>query len=92
MVRRFGFLACVSLAAVLASPASAPEAKAWGCYHAGFTHYGPYTGFHHYGYTRAYGGDGLYGGYRYGGYGHGLYPYGRLGYGDAYRYGYFRRW
>lgn len=73
--------------------AMSSDAQAWGVYHAGFTHYGPVTGLHHYGYTRAYGGGfGVpYGAYHYGGYHYGGYRYGAYGYG-GYRGGYYRRW
>jgi hypothetical protein len=79
------------------------RAHAWGAYHVGFTHYNPYTGFHHYGYTRLYGGGlggdgygGLYG-YHYGGLGlygddlYGGYHYGDYGLG-GYHYGFYSRW
>jgi hypothetical protein len=75
---------------------SPSDTHAWGVYHAGYTHYGPITGFHHYGYTTAYRGYPLYGGYRYGGYRYGGYHYGGYHYGaygyGAYRGGYYRRW
>jgi hypothetical protein len=85
MLRRSVVLA---LAAFLVTLALSSKAQAWGCYrHVGYTHYGPVTGLHHYGYTGYhYGGYGGYGGYHYGG-----YHYGGYGYGD-YRYGYYRRW
>jgi hypothetical protein len=73
-------------AAILVALATSSEARAWGAYHAGYTHYGPVTGFSHAGATRAYG---PYGGayhssaYHYGGY--------AGGYG-GYRAGYYRRW
>ena len=69
----FGF------AALLVTLALSSKAQAWGCYHVGYTHWGPYTGLHHYGYTEAYRGYGGYGGYHYGGYHYG-------------GYGYYRRW
>ena len=91
MLRRILLFAAAPMVLTLALSS---KAHAWGAYHVGYTHWGPYTGLHHYGYTRAYGGYGLgyhpyygygiqpyyYGGYRYGGY-----------YGGA-RYGYYRRW
>jgi hypothetical protein len=83
MMRRGLFLA---LAVVVASLVTSPRAQAWGCYHAGYTHYSPYTGLHHYGYTEASRGYGGYGGYHYGSYSG--YHYG--GYGGAYHYGYYR--
>jgi hypothetical protein len=85
---------------ILTALAVSSKAQAWGAYrHFGYTHYSPYTGLQHYGYTRAYGGYGGYdrygyAGYRYGGYGaYGAYPYG-YGYGayGAARYGYYRAW
>jgi hypothetical protein len=83
------FLAPVLLALALSS-----TAHGWGTYHVGYTHYSPYTGLQHYGYTDAYrGGYGGYSrvypssGYRYGGYRYGGYPYG-----GAVRYGYYRRY
>jgi hypothetical protein len=92
MLRKTFLLAA---AVILTALALSAKAQAWGAYHVGYTHYGPYTGLHHYGYTGAYrGGYGGYdrygyGGYRYGGY-YGGYPYG-YGYGGA-RYGYYRAW
>jgi hypothetical protein len=94
-------------AALLTALAFSSPVQAWGAYrHAGYTHYSPYTGLHHYGYTEAYrGGYGGYhygAGYHYGGYGayggyhYGAYPYGYgYGYGGAAygaRYGYYRAW
>jgi hypothetical protein len=95
-------------AVLLAALAVSSKAQAWGAYrHAGYTHYSPYTGLHHYGYTEGYrGGYGGYGGSHYGGYhyggygGYGGYHYGGYHYGygyggDAYggaRYGYYRAW
>lgn len=80
MLRRSIVLA---FAALMVSLALSSKAQAWGAYHVGYTHYGPVTGLHHYGYTGAhYGG---YGGYHYGGYHYG-------GYGGGYHYGYYRRW
>jgi hypothetical protein len=80
-------------AAVLAALALSSKAQAWGAYHAGFTHYSPYTGLHHYGYTEAYRGFGGYGEHRYGAYGYhyGGYHYGAYGAYGA-RYGFYRRW
>jgi hypothetical protein len=83
MLRKILFFA---VAPILLTLALSSKAHAWGAYHVGYTHWGPYTGLHHYGYSYAgYGGLGYrypyyYGGYRYGGY-----------YGGA-RYGYYRRW
>jgi hypothetical protein len=95
----------VAAAVIVTALAVSPKAQAWGGYrHVGYTHYSPYTGLHHYGYTEAYrGGYGdRYGGDRYGGYHYGYGGYSRYyggyhyGYGgDAYggaRYGYYRRW
>jgi hypothetical protein len=89
------------LAPMLLGLALSSKAHGWGAYHVGYTHYSPYTGLHHYGYTEAYRGGyggygyhygGSYGGaYRYGGYHYGGYPYGGM-YGGAARYGYYRRW
>jgi len=81
MLRQTFFLA---VAALLVALATSSDAQAWGAYHVGYTHYGPVTGFSHYGAT---GVGGLYGGayhssaYHYGGYGHG-----------GYSAGYYRRW
>jgi hypothetical protein len=91
----------IGVAVTLAMPVASSEAWAWGgAYHVGYTHYSPYTGLQHYGYTGAYRGYGLYGrypygygaygGYRYGGYRYGAYGYGGADYGA--RYGYYRRW
>jgi hypothetical protein len=98
MLRKTLLLASV---VILTALAVSSKAQAWGAYrHFGYTHYSPYTGLHHYGYTRAYGGYDRYGygGARYGGYGaygryYGGYPYG-YGYGayGAARYGYYRAW
>jgi hypothetical protein len=101
MSRKTSILAAAIL---LVGLAVCSKAHAWGAYrHVGYTHYSPYTGLHHYGYTAGYrggyGGYG-YGGNRYGGYGayggyrYGTYPYG-YGYGGAAygaRYGYYRAW
>jgi hypothetical protein len=76
----------IAFAAILAALALTSLAQAWGGYrHVGFTHYSPYTGLHHYGYTSAYrGGSGGYGGgYRYGG----GYHYGGMGGYGGYHYG-----
>ena len=98
----------LAFAVILTAMAVSSKAHAWGAYrHVGYTHYSPYTGLHHYGYTEAYrGGYGGYGGsrygggYRYGGYGgydrayggyHYGYGYGGAAYGGA-RYGYYRAW
>ena len=98
MLKKNVFIGLIALIAVLAT---ASAIWAWGGYHVGYTHYSPYTGVHHYGYTRAYGGGYHYGGYHYGGaygahYGYGGYHYGGYhygygGYGGAH-YGYYRRW
>ena len=90
----------LTAAAILLTLATSTRAQAWGCYrHVGYTHYSPYTGLHHYGYTEGYrGGYGGYGGYHYGGYGYGGgYHYGGYGYaghpygyGGDYHYGYYR--
>ncbi len=98
----------VAATAMLMTLAMSSRAEAWGGgFHMGYTHYSPYTGLHHYGYTGvARGGYGYGGGYRYGGgyhyggysaYGgerYGGYHYG--GYAGAayggYRAGYYRRW
>lgn len=79
------FIASLALLTLLATSS---QAQAWGGYHHGYTHVGPY-GAYHVGRTAGYGG---YGGYRYGGFGgnyYGGYPYG--GYG-GFRPGYYRRW
>lgn len=82
MLRKNLFLA---LAAIIVALGLSSKAQAWGAYHVGYTHYGPVTGVHHYGYTGAhYGG---YGGYHYGGYHYGSYHSG-----GGYHYGYYRRW
>ncbi|HTU23479.1 MAG TPA: hypothetical protein VMG10_35915 [Gemmataceae bacterium] len=93
MLHRTIVLACTALAALLATSSTA---QAWGGYHYGYTHVGPY-GAYHMGGTAGYGGYGGYhygGAYRYGvggygGYHYGGYPYG--GYG-GYRAGYVRYW
>jgi len=90
MLRKTVFLACAALLLVLATSS---RAQAWGCYHyryggyggyggyhAGYTHYGPVTGFHHY---STGGGYGAYGGYHYGTH-YGAYR--------GYTGGYYRRW
>jgi hypothetical protein len=85
MVRRLFLLV---FAALLVTLVTSSRAQSWGCYHVGYTHWGPYTGLRHYGYTgvgAGYGGLDRYGGY-YGGYHYGGYGYG------GYRYGYYRRW
>jgi hypothetical protein len=84
-------LACIAFVALLATSS---QARAWGGYHYGYTHVGPY-GAYHVGATGGYGGYGgyrggaAYGGAAYGGYRYGGYPYG--GYGGV-RAGYVRRW
>ena len=95
----------LAAAVTLLSLLTASKAQAWGAYHVGYTHVGPY-GVQHWGRT-AYGGYGGYGGYRYGSayrygglgdygaYRYGGYHYGGYGglrYGDAYRAGFYRRW
>src|SRR5262245_60672745 len=76
----------IAFVAVVVSLVSSSKVEAWGCYHAGYTHYSPYTGVHHYGYTAAYGRGGS--AYHYGGTG---YHYGTTGYHygstSAYHYG-----
>jgi hypothetical protein len=100
MLRKAFFLALLT---VLLSLALSSKAQAWGAYHVGYTHYSPYTGVHHYGYTTAhtggYGGGsgGAHYGYHYGstGYGGGYhygYHYGGSGGSASYHYGYARRW
>jgi hypothetical protein len=71
----------IALTAIVVTLIQSSKLDAWGGYHVGYTHYSPYTGLHHYGYTgvsRGYG-DSRYGGYRYGGY-------------SSARYGYYRRY
>jgi hypothetical protein len=71
----------IALMAIVVTLTQSSKLDAWGGYHVGYTHYSPYTGLHHYGYTgvsRGYG-DYRYGGYRYGGY-------------STARYGYYRRY
>lgn len=99
MLHRIFFLTCIALLVLLATSS---QAQAWGGYHYGYTHVGPY-GAYHVGSTAGYGGYGGayrsggayhygyggYGGYHYGGYHYGGYPYG--GYG-GYRAGYVRYW
>jgi hypothetical protein len=89
-----------AIAAILVSLALTSSAQAWGGCHFGFTHYSPYTGLHHYGFTGYRGGYGgydrygyHYGDYRWGGaHYYGGYHYGDYGaYGGA-RYGYYRAW
>jgi hypothetical protein len=71
----------VAAAAILGAIATPSRTDAYGCYHAGYTHYSSATGLHHYGYTEASrGGYGAHYGTQYGGY----------HYGGA-RYGYYRR-
>ncbi len=83
MLQKSFFLA---LAALVISLALSSPAHAWGAFHVGYTHYSPYTGLHHYGYTGFRTGYGGYGGYHYAGYRYGGYRYG------GYGYGYYRRW
>jgi len=89
MLRRSVILA---IATILVTLGLSAKAQAWGAYHVGYTHYGAYTGFHHYGYTGVHAGG--YGGYHAGGYGgyHYGYHYGGYGGGASYHYGYARRW
>lgn len=82
MSRRIVLLA---FSAMLVTLTVSTKAQSWGGYHVGYTHYSPYTGLQHYGYTRSYGG---YGGYRYGGEAYGY----RGAYGGYRDYGYYRRW
>jgi hypothetical protein len=101
VLRKTLFLA---VAAAVTALAVSSDAEAWGVYHAGYTHYSPYTGVQHYGYTAASRGVGGYGGiyrsadYRYGNfdsaYRYGGYHYGGYGgvSGGAARYGYYRRY
>ena len=80
----------LAFAAILAALATSSRAQAWGAYrHAGYTHYSPSTGLHHYGYTEAYhGGSGGSGGYHYGGSGgYGGYHYGGGSGSGGYHYG-----
>jgi hypothetical protein len=101
MRRNSLFLTLIAFLVVLTI---ASAVRAWGGYHVGYTHYSPYTGLHHYGYTGVYRGGYGYGGYHYGGaygyhygyggyggYHYGGYHYGGYGYGGA-RYGYHRAW
>jgi hypothetical protein len=81
MLHKTLFLACAAILVVLVVSS---EVQAWGAYHVGYTHVGPY-GAYHVGGTEAYGG---YGGARYGG----VYARGYGGYGGAYRGGFYRRW
>lgn len=85
-----------SLVAILLLSVSAPDARAWGAYHAGFTHVGP-GGAYHWGRTAAVGpyggaawgragGYGAYGGAYRGGYGYGARYGGFYGLG-GYHYG-----
>ncbi len=73
MLHKTLLLVCIALVALLATSS---KAQAWGGYHYGYTHAGPY-GAYHAGGTVGYG---AYGGYRYGG------AWG------GYRAGYYRRW
>jgi hypothetical protein len=83
MFRKTLFIACALIIGVIATPS---RTEAYGCYHAGYTHYSSATGLHHYGYTdvdrRGYGASyGAHYGYHYGGY--------RAG---GAHYGYYRRY
>lgn len=97
MLSKVSFLGLFALLLLLTTASSA---QPWGCFHegyhyggygggfhAGFTHYNPYTGnLQHY---STGGGYGAYGGYHYGGAAYGGYHYG--GY-SGFRGGYVRRW
>lgn len=74
----------LALTALLVTMATASEARAWGAYHVGYNHYGPMTGFTHYGAT---GVGGAYGG----AYHSSAYHYGAYGAG-GYSAGAYRRW
>lgn len=102
MLHKALLLACIALAALLATSS---KAQAWGGYHYGYTHVGPF-GAYRFGGTLGYRGWGAYpyglggfgagygGVYRYGlggfgaGYG-GVYGYGLGGLGPGYLYGGF---
>jgi heterogeneous nuclear ribonucleoprotein A1/A3 len=91
MLRKNVFLA---VAVTLLTLLTASRAQAWGAYHVGYTHIGPYGGIQHYGRT-FYGGYGGYGGLAYERGGYGAVGYGGYGgayYGGAYRAGYYRAW
>src|SRR5262245_44023670 len=77
MKRPLLFLALAAIALVLGT---ASEARAWGCYHVGYTHVG-FGGVQHYGRTIGYSPYGLYSGAHYGSYGaYGAYHTGYAGY------------
>ena len=82
MFRKTLFIACALIIGAIATPS---RTQAYGCYHAGYTHYSSATGLHHYGYTdvdrRGYGVPGAHYGYHYGGYRS-----------SGARYGYYRRY
>lgn len=89
-------IVCVALLSAAATLLTASSARAWGAYHVGYTHVGPY-GVQHYGRTVGVGPyGGVYGGARYGsaygGYRYGYGGYDRYGYGGAYRYGGYDRY
>ncbi len=67
MIRQFFFLV---LAAALLVLGTSSRAHAWGAYHAGYTHVGPY-GVQHYGHTVAAGPYGAYSGSHVSGFGYG---------------------
>jgi hypothetical protein len=83
MLRKTIFL---SVAATLAALLTAPEARAWGGFHVGYTHVG-YGGVQHWGRTAVEGPYGAYSGGHYGAYGRYGGSY-RAGYGGGYRSGY----
>ena len=75
----------LALLVALATLMTANDARAWGAFHAGYTHFGP-GGVYHYGRTAAVGPYGAYSGAHVGGYG----AYGgayHAGYGYGERYG-----
>jgi hypothetical protein len=55
MLRKILFLALIALVVALTTTSAV---WAWGGYHVGYTHYSPYTGVHHYGYTSVHSGYG----------------------------------
>ncbi len=81
---------CLALMAAAATLMTTAKAQAWGAYHVGYTHVGPY-GVQHYGRTVGVGPYGAYSGAHYGAYGgyRAGYSYGAR-YGEAYHYGYDR--
>jgi hypothetical protein len=87
MRRRRMFLRTTLLATAvtLATLLTASDARAWGAYHVGYTHFGP-NGFAHYGRTAAVGPYGAYSGGHAGFYGAGGGAY-HVGYGYGERYG-----